>query len=194
MILVTPNSVKKQLLEVEIPQLQQCLNTAKLITTKTRWNDEDNPPSLRLISPQVWLGDRLNGLGNFPDGIPTLIDLAENLEESTREYLTLTIEPQDWYNLQQEIPPHQALIRDCLIKLTFAIFSHPENPYQSYLLDSQERDIITNLCKILAPTDKLSFPWHQFCHFYQEEKRSLLATVNRKKGQFTLFFSSFRSC
>ena len=185
-ILVTPNSVKKQLLEVEIPQLQQCLNTDKLITTQTRWDDQDDRPSLRLISPQVWLGDRLNGLSNFPDGIPTLIDLAENLEESTREYLTVTIEPQDWYNLQQDIFPHQALIRDYLVRLTYAIFAHPENPYQSYLLNSEERDIITNLCKILASTDKLTFPWNQFCSSCQEELKILLATVDRKKGQFTL--------
>jgi ATP-dependent DNA helicase DinG len=186
-ILVAPNSVKKQLLEVEIPQLQQCLNTDKLITTKPTWDEAHNRPTLSLISPQVWLGDRLNSLGNFPDGIPTLIDLAENLEDYAREYLTVTIEPQDWHDLQQQIPQDRELIRDCLIKLTFALFSHPDNPYQSYLLDGQERDIITDLCQILTPEYPLNNNWLNFLYYYQEKNQKLAAYLNKNTGKFTLF-------
>jgi ATP-dependent DNA helicase DinG len=188
-ILVTSSSLQEQLLIREIPKLQKALNTQKLITTNYSTKLPEKQSALILISSQIWLRDRLNSSDHWLDNIPTIIDEAENLERDLREYLTITISPQNWLDLQQKFPQHQALIRDVLIKLTLTIFAHPENPYQSHLLDKQEKAIILNLFDLLKKNNQLNENLNLFSHCCQEEKMIIYAKINRKKGQFTLVAS-----
>ena len=98
-IIVTPH--QQQLLEVEIPQLQQWLNTNKEIRTGNILPESDNFRGIMLTSPQCWLADRIEGEGRFPREIATIIDRADDLEEWTRELQQSSIEPSDWDMLLQ---------------------------------------------------------------------------------------------
>lgn len=190
-ILVTPLSLQKKLLNQEIPELQKWLNTNKLITTNINFDLKNHPPVLILITPEIWLKNRLESYDNFLDNIPTIIDIAEKLEDYVREYFTITILPQDWYNWQQEFPEYQTLIRDVLIKLTVAIFAHPENPYKSYPLDLKEKEIIIKLCQELSLNNKVNKKLNflnSFCQKQPKNKPNLIyAYREREKGQFQLY-------
>ena len=191
-ILVASTSIQKQLLTIEIPKLQQALNTHKLITTSYEQELSKLESALILISPQIWIKDKLNCNHNLLNNIPTIIDEAENLEENIRDYLTVRFSPQDWFDLQQKFPQYKELIIDILTKLTSSIFSYPQNPYQSHLLDQQEKEIIFNLLNIFKKEDKIPNVLKLFCQYCQGNHNIIYAKINRQKGQFTLIASPIK--
>lgn len=188
-ILVASSSMQKQLLTVEIPKLLKSLNTDKVIMNNDIKNLQQIDSALILLSPKIWFKNCLNYSNNYFNNIPTIIDEAENLAEDIREYLTVSIFPQDWLDLQQKYPEHQESIRDVLIKLTLNIFAHPENPYQSHLLETQEKLIIVNLFKIIKNSNYLDENLTLFNDYCQRNQTIIYAKINRKKGQFTLVAS-----
>lgn len=182
-ILVAQSSVQQRLLAVEIPQLQQWLQTDKVIEVGDRWPRADFQ-GLMLVSPSVWLGDRIENQGRFPDNILTLIEQAYQLEEWTRDYLTTSITAQNWDELMINIPHCADVIRDQRVKLTKDIFSHPKNPYQCHLIESREREYLQQFLEIIAPEIGENSPFIQFNQL--GDKRMLWASIEREKGQFTL--------
>ncbi|MBE9166506.1 ATP-dependent DNA helicase [Pleurocapsales cyanobacterium LEGE 06147] len=183
-ILVAPQAVQQRLLDKEIPILQKWLDTNKKIKTGARWTDDFQ--GLLLTTPEAWLSDRLHRQGRFPNNIPTIIDRADDLEEWTRQQLTISLAKSDWDELLQTTPQQAESIRDVRVKLTKAIFAHPQNPYECYLLEKSEREILANLCQTLAKENLLSAKLHQFWQQWQHEETILWASIDREKGLFTL--------
>jgi ATP-dependent DNA helicase DinG len=186
-ILVAPQIVQERLLSKEIPILQNWLDTNKKINTGDRWTDDFQ--GLLLTTPEAWLSDRLYRQGRFPNNIPTIIDRADDLEEWTRQQLTVNLAKSDWDELLQTVPPYAESIRDVRVKLTKAIFAHPQNPYECYLLEESEREILANLCQTLARENLLSAKLHQFWQQWQQQETIRWASLDREKGLFTLYLA-----
>jgi ATP-dependent DNA helicase DinG len=184
-LLVVPESVQQYLLQVEIPQLQEWLQTPKEIRTGDRWLDGFQ--GLMLTSPQVWLADRLEHLGRFPQALPTLIDRADDLEEWTRGDLTAVIEDWHWDAIVQNYPHHAEFIRDVRVQLAKTIFSHPKNPYECYLIEETEQESLQQLLQTLAKESLLTPPFEQFWHRWPTEGQMMWASIARESGQFTLY-------
>ena len=193
-ILVTPISIQERLIEVEIPQLQQWLQTDKLIHTGSRLPDRDFQ-GLLLTSPESWLADQLCGDQSLPLGIPTIIDGADDLEGWAREQLTTCIQPSDWDELMEAFPKLADSIRDARVRLTKAIFQHPANPYECYLIEPPEQDILRSLAQKLqiagVENSKLKLPasWKNFGQRWQTEAPLMWASVARSLLQFSLYSS-----
>lgn len=184
-LLVVPSLVREYLLSQEIPPLQNWLRVNKEICSGDRWPGA-NFRGIMLTSPQAWLDDRLKERGNFPLHIPTIVDRADDLEEWTRQQLTVTIDSEDWEQLRQEYPTEGELIRDARAYLTKTMFDHPANPYECYLLESQEREKLRILGQTLENKRKLNDRWRKFWYGIGTLDRLLWASIARESGQFTL--------
>jgi ATP-dependent DNA helicase DinG len=198
-IIVATEAVQQRLLMVEIPQLQQWLQQSKAIRSGQVWPHE-NFQGIFLTTPQAWLGDRLNGMAHFPSGIPTLIDGADDLEEWAHQQLTVTLEPADWNELMLAYPQHAETIRDVRVQLTRSIYQHPANPYECYLIDTSEQNILGYLFEQLFAEERsledphptcplnsgLPKSWYQFWQGLQQPNSLIWANILRSQGLFTL--------
>lgn len=192
-ILVAPEPVQQRLLMVEIPQLRQWIQTSKPILASDRWPDPDFQ-GLLLVTPEVWLRDRLRQEARFPDGIPTILDGVDDLDAWVRSQLTSQIQPADWEALMLACPEQVDAIRDMRIQLTKAIFQHPVNPYECYLLEPPEQEIIEFLFHRLqrltaaASTEfsHLPQPWQNFWRSLQSDHAMIWTEVTRSQGSFSL--------
>jgi ATP-dependent DNA helicase DinG len=146
-ILVAPEAVQQRLLMVEIPRLRQWIPKSRAIRTGDQWLEGFE--GLLLTTPQSWLADRLLSEGRFPNHIPTVIDGVDDLETWTREVLTRQIHPQDWDELMLAYPNQADAVRDIRVQLTRSIFQHPPNPYECYLVEPQEQEILDYLFQML---------------------------------------------
>ena len=192
-IIVVPELKQANLIKNEIPSLQKWLGITKKVRIGDRWQTGDQ---LLITSPETWISDRLNQESRFPPNIPTIIDRADDLEEWAIQQLTISLETSDWDNLLQANPQDAELIRNGRVKLTKAIFSHPINPYECYLLEQPERDILIYILQILANKKALTDKFDQFWHllssprhpFRVNSQPSPLLWVSRQstKGFFTL--------
>ncbi|MDX2230271.1 MAG: ATP-dependent DNA helicase [Leptolyngbyaceae cyanobacterium bins.349] len=197
-ILVAPEAVQQRLLMVEIPQLRQWIQTTKSIQTGDRF-PAANFQGLLLVTPEAWLRDRLYQEGRFPHHIPTLIDGADDLEAWARSQLTSQIQPADWEALMLACPEQVHVIRDTRIQLTKAIFQHPINPYECYLIESPEQELIQFLFYRLqrSATAEMSVesfshlppPWQQFWQSLHRDRAMLWTEVSRAQGAFSLHCS-----
>ncbi len=205
-ILVAPEPIQQRLLLVEIPQMQQWIETNKTIRMVTdgasggwRWPGADFQGVL-IISPKLWLEDVLGDRSKIPRGIPTIIDGADDLESWASEQLSITLQPWDWTQLMVSCPDCAAIIRDARVQLTRALFQHPANPYGCSLLESEEQEILTGLYESLQqrngpppvpcnPAPLLPELPDRWIHFWQQFHSNnclLWASIDRKLGQFTL--------
>lgn len=198
-ILVAPESVHQRLLMVEIPQLQQWIRLSKPIQTGDRF-PHANFQGLLLTTPQAWLSDRLLNQGRFPDGIPTILDGADDLEVWVQAQMTVDIQPSDWDTLMLACPAHIEVIRDVRVQLTKTLFQHPPNPYKCYMIDESEQAALTTLFRTITVASSTSEPpvtaipdttglptaWHQFGQSLFAEGQLLWAEVSRHQGQFSL--------
>ena len=208
-ILVAPEAVQQRLQLVEIPQLQQWMETHKTIRTGDRWPGDDFQ-GLLIVDPESWLGDRLYGIGRFPTGVPTILDCADRLEHWVYEQLSVSLNKHDWNQLLLARPDRAEIIARVQIKLTQSLFQHPANPYECYLLDPTEQQILHQLSTALESDPAQNHPskgvnaarlpdnwqlfWQQFHGMsFDAEARStdrspslLSAQVDRVRGQFTL--------
>ncbi|MEB3211088.1 MAG: helicase C-terminal domain-containing protein, partial [Leptolyngbyaceae bacterium] len=204
-VLVVPEALRQRLLLVEIPRLQQWMSVPKPIQMGDRWPSADYQ-GLLLTSVESWLEDRLNLGDRFPDHIPTIIDGVENLEAQVREALTLDFHPQSWNQLMLACPQHAETIRNTRVQLTHSIFQHPQSPYDCYLIDADEHEMLLSLGHLLtssAPDSKgsngngaahSSFPtaeWSSFLAQTQRPGQLIWTTVNRDQGVFSLHCCPF---
>lgn len=182
-VIVAPIATQAYLLEKEIPQLQQWLGITKKVRIGDRWQAGDQ---LLLSSPQSWLSDRLGNQDKFPMNIPTIIDRADNLEEWTRQLLTISITAADWDALLQSTPQAQDLIRNTRIKLTKSIFARPENPYRNYELLTSELELITCLCQTLNQQELLEGKFKQFWQEVANKSNISWIARDRDRGSLTI--------
>lgn len=190
-ILVATEAVQQRLLLVEIPQLRESIQATKPIQTGDRL-PHPNFQGILLTTPESWLRDRLQNEGRFPPEIPTLIDEVDDLEHWAHTQLTATLQTADWEILMQACPLGGEVIRDTRAWLTKALFDHPTNPYDCYLIDQLERDCLENLFQTLAglgydsETSTLPTTWDRFVLALHSENQMVWADLNRQAGQFFL--------
>jgi ATP-dependent DNA helicase DinG len=184
---VAPEAVQQRLLRVEIPRLCEWMQVSKPIRADDHWPSPDFR-GLLLTSPMAWLEDYLTQQGRFPAGIPTIVDNADELEEWTRQQLTISLRAQDWHDLMLAYPNQGELIRNTRIQLTRAIFQHPANPYGCALIDQPEREILNRLHIALHSFDLTVSPktWRYFWQQLYAEATLVWAEIDRHQGQFAL--------
>jgi len=178
-LLVAPESVQRQMRASELPRLQEWLQVGE---------PGGNGTGLRWVTPERWLRDRLAGGPEFPEGIPTIIDCADDLETWTRQVLTSSLTPADW---NDAIAVVGEPVRAARVALTKALFDRPRNPYQRHLLADPERDILAELCATLAARDRLAeIPaFGRFWTQFQQPGQVRWAEVDRDRGRVELHCS-----
>ncbi|MBD1861978.1 MULTISPECIES: ATP-dependent DNA helicase [Trichocoleus] len=210
-VLAVPEEVQQRLLMVEIPRLRQWIQTHKPILTGDRWPGLEFQ-GLLLTTPEEWLSDRLTDQSRFPQGIPTIVDGVDDLEAWAQSQLTARLEPSHWNDLMLARPEQAEAIRDVRVQLTRAIFQHPANPYECYLVESEEQEILHDLFRQLnagqasvqeteasgepsslvtelnppLPSPTLPDAWSYFWQRLQSPDQLVWATISRQHGQFSL--------
>lgn len=193
-ILVATEEVQQRLKAVEIPRLQQWLQTNKAIRTGYALPNADFQ-GLLLTSPEAWLSAQLKQTGELSTGIPTLIDGVDDLEDWARQQLTVSIQPSDWDELMLACPDKVEAIREARVQLTRAVFQHPANPYECYLISQPEQDILRRLYERLEAggekpsVAKLRLPnaWRNFWQQFEIAEQLLWTTIARRQGLFSLY-------
>ncbi|HAZ49467.1 MAG TPA: helicase [Cyanobacteria bacterium UBA11369] len=204
-ILVAAEAVQQRLVRVEIPQLRQWIQSSKPILMGDALPAPDFQ-GLLLVTPEVWLQDRLTGQNRFGTGIPTIIDGVDDLEDWTRNVLTACIQSQDWEQLMLACPDRAEAIREARVQLTKAVFQHPPNPYECCLIETSEQDIIRRLYENLghqatAPDgesncaqelqdraiENLPSAWKIFWQRFSIPGQLVWAEIARPLGQFSLY-------
>ncbi|NEP88847.1 MAG: ATP-dependent DNA helicase [Okeania sp. SIO2C2] len=194
-ILVAPQQVQEHLLRVEIPKLlgNNSYSSSSLpnkpIQTYPQQDSDFN--GLLLITPEAWLINQWPD-GQFSQGIPTIIDWADNLETWVQNYLTTSFLPADWNQLMQVYSDEADFIREARINLTRSLFQHPANPYSCYLIEQDEEQILQNLIERLSltPTNKKLHRNHlnnDFWLKWQSDGQLRWAEIHRQRGSFSLY-------
>ncbi len=161
--IVATSDIRQRLIESDIPQLQAQLGNSKNIHQQPTNNSGQD---LLLISPKQWLANYQNLT------LPILVDGADRLEQWINDWLQIQITPQDWDALVIAAPQQAEQIRDRRVRLTKSIFQRPVNPYNCYLLTTNERQLIP-----LALIQQINDDW------------LIWAKIDRSQGLFTLFAS-----
>ncbi|MEB3343532.1 helicase C-terminal domain-containing protein [Okeania sp.] len=190
-ILVTPQPVQEHLLTVEIPRLlANQSQISPLLSQKaiqTYPLQDPNFDGLLLITPEAWLAKQWQDQ-DFSQGIPTIIDWADNLETWAQNYLTASFLPTGWNQLMEVYPEQADLIRETRINLTRSLFQHPANPYNCYLIEQDEEQILQNLVynSLSLPLEKYDF-WFQ----WQSSGQLKWAEIHRQRGSFSLYCTPY---
>ena len=199
-IIVAQEPVQQLLLRIEIPRLQQWLPANKSIRTGDAWPDAEFQ-GLLLTSPEAWLRGQFAGGDRFPEGIPTIIDGVDDLEDWVRHQLTQDIQPHDWDELMLACPNQAEAISEARIQLTHELFQHPVNPYHCYLISQPEIEILSRLYLALESVPSLPEPWKQFWQQFQTLDENLSApasaaspplfwaTIAHRQGLFSLHYA-----
>ena len=196
-VVVVSQSVLTDIVNHNIPNLRHRIQQGETDLSLTKpvevgnfWPSRDYQGVL-LTTPQTWLNASLHNTQDFPTNIPTIIDGVDDLEAWTREQLSVSIHPQDWENLIQAQPSLSESIRDARVQLTKAIFQHPVNPYDCYLLEAPEQAIIEKLyhsfAQIATEYEDLPPQWLKFGCEWRSPDRLHWAKVNRDRGSFALY-------
>jgi ATP-dependent DNA helicase DinG len=197
-IIVAPEAVQQRLLRVEIPRLQQWLPANKPIRTGDAWPGSEFQ-GLLLTTPEAWLRGQITSSDHFPQGIPTIIDGVDDLEDWVRHQLTQDIQPHDWDQLMLACPNQAEAIRSAKVELTRELFQHPANPYECYLISQPEIEILSRLYSALESVQALPEPWKQFWQQFQTFDENLSspaspalfwATIARRQGLFSLHYDN----
>ncbi len=193
-IVALPDPLIDKVLWQDIPDLQQGLPVVKPVRSGDRWPDE-NFRGLLVTSAQGWLCDRLSSQGDttyqsrFPTGIPTLIDGASSLERWAQAQLSTALSAEDWEMLMLAYPSQRDFIRDMRVRITHAIFQHPSNPYQCYLIEDPEKTLLHELYDWLGAYGgdrQLPPRWHQFWQRFSQPERLAWSQLDRAAGGVTL--------
>nr|WP_228024550.1 ATP-dependent DNA helicase [cf. Phormidesmis sp. LEGE 11477] len=219
-ILALPDRLLELVLQQDIPDLQRRLPVVKPVQTGDRW-PEDSFRGLLVTSAEGWLRDRLSGskmsspeafsleasgskpssaafsaktTGRFPDGIPTIIDGASDLEKWIRTELSTTLPPQAWESLMLAYPADRERILDLRVRLTHTILQHPANPYSCHLIDVPERTLLNELRELLMAYGVMAYgegaqmptAWRAFWQQLDQPGQLAWAQMNRELGSFAL--------
>ncbi|NES68975.1 MAG: ATP-dependent DNA helicase, partial [Okeania sp. SIO2D1] len=194
-ILVAPQQVQEYLLRVEIPKLlANNLYSSSSLPNKTiqTYPQQDSDfNGLLLMTPEAWLINQWEN-GQFFQGIPTIIDWADNLETWVQNYFTTSFLPADWNQLMEVYSDQADFIREARINLTRSLFQHPANPYSCYLMEQDEEQILQNLIERLSltPRNKELHSNHlnnDFWLKWQNDGQLRWAEIHRQRGSFSLY-------
>ncbi|MEG4250252.1 helicase C-terminal domain-containing protein [Microcoleus sp. Pol10D4] len=183
-ILVAPTRLIEHLRAVEIPRLQEWLQTDKSIET---YSDRATGRGLMLADPESWLAARLAGNSELHSNIPTIIDGVDDLEVWTRQQLTACLQPADWNDLMQSQPLEADAILQGRVMLTRAFFQHPAKPEECYLLETAEQNILEGLFERIEPNSLIPAAWSNFWQRWEVNGKLRWAEIHREAGSFSLF-------
>ncbi|MEG4027579.1 MULTISPECIES: helicase C-terminal domain-containing protein [unclassified Microcoleus] len=183
-ILVAPTPLIEHLRAVEIPRLQEWLQTEGSIET---YSDRATGQGLMLADPESWLAARLAGNSELHRNIPTIIDGVDDLEVWTRQQLTACLQPADWNDLMQSQPLEADAILQGRVMLTRAFFKHPAKPEECYLLETAEQNILEGLFETIEPNPLIPAAWSNFWLRWEGNGKLRWAEINREAGSFSLF-------
>ncbi|MEG4013682.1 MULTISPECIES: helicase C-terminal domain-containing protein [unclassified Microcoleus] len=183
-ILVAPTPLLEHLQRVEIPRLQEWLQTEKPIEIYSHNADFQG---LTLIDPQSWLADSLAENSELRGNIPTIIDGVDDLEVWTRQQLTAGLQPPDWNDLMQSEPMLADEILQVRVLLTRAVFLHPAKPDECYLLETAEQNILEGLLGRIELNGLIPAAWSNFWHCWQTNGQLRWAQIHRSSGSFSLY-------
>ncbi len=179
-----PTICHPHLITIELPLLQQWLNTNKPIYCGTA-----SPPpeftGLWITDPRTWLNLQLHH--PTPDrNHPTIVDGADDIASLAQQLLTITLTPEDWDFLRvSQDPDRWQSIGEIEIQLMQQLWQRPQNPYNCYLLDSTDRSLIGSLIDRLSPA--IPEKWRAFyTRSIGLTDRLIWATIDRTHGKFTL--------
>ncbi|MEG4115568.1 MULTISPECIES: helicase C-terminal domain-containing protein [unclassified Microcoleus] len=183
-ILVAPTPLIEHLRTVEIPRLQEWLQTEGSIET---YSDNATGRGLMLADPQSWLAARLTGNSQLHRNIPTIIDGVDDLEVWTRQQLTAGLQPADWNDLMQSQPLEADAILQGRVMLTRAFFKHPAKPEECYLLETAEQNILEGLFERIEPNPLIPAAWSNFWQRWEANGKLRWAEIHREAGSFSLY-------
>jgi ATP-dependent DNA helicase DinG len=183
-ILVAPTPLLEHLQAVEIPRLQEWLQTERPIET---YSDNATGRGLMLADPESWLAARLAADSPLPSNIPTIIDGVDDLEVWTRQQLTACLQPADWNDLMQSGPMLADAILEGRVMLTRAFFQHPAKPDECYLLETAEQNILEGLFERIEPNSLIPAAWSNFWQRWEANGKLRWAQIHREAGSFSLF-------
>jgi ATP-dependent DNA helicase DinG len=211
-ILVAPTRVIEHLRAVEIPRLQEWLQTdrplALALAKRSEGKRSEGKPAptgatptkrmatydqntdfrgLMLVDPQSWLASRLATDSQFHSQIPTIIDGVDDLEVWTRQQLTLCLHPGDWNDLMLAVPSQADAILQVRVLLTRACFQHPAKPDECYLLETAEQNMLMGLFERIASSVLIPPAWSNFWHRWESNGKLRWAQINREAGSFSLY-------
>jgi ATP-dependent DNA helicase DinG len=186
-VLVLPESAQHRLLQIDLPRIKPHLTTLKPILVADAW-PEPNYQGIVVTTPQVWLRDRLEHLGQFPAEIPTVIDGVDDLEDWTRDVMRRSIQPQDWEALMNVLPEQREALVNLRTQLTHSLYQHPQNPYNCYPLDPEEQAQLIQLGDRYGQKN-LPGDWSEFLTCCESPQDLLWGTLNRENGQFSLHWA-----
>jgi ATP-dependent DNA helicase DinG len=182
--IVIPQAFQADLINIELSQLQQRLGiTGREIDTGPTLPDPDFK-GLWIVDPRTWLSHQFNSASVRQ--MPTIIDGADDLETLARSLLTVTLTPEDWYDLRLSHPPTKwEKIGHAKIQLLETLWQRSDNPYNCYLLDPIERSILETIIELFTPN--LPPNWLKFQHQLATTVDPIIwATIDRTHGNFTL--------
>ena len=183
-ILVAPTPLLEHLRAVEIPRLQEWLQTEKRIAN---YDQNIDFPGLMLANPESWLAARLAADSPFHRQIPTIIDGVDDLEVWTREQLTASLHPGDWNDLMLAVPSQSEAILQVRVLLTRACFQHPAKPDECYLLETAEQNILVGLFETIEHPAQIPTAWANFWQRWESNGKLRWAQINREAGSFSLY-------
>ncbi len=183
-ILVAPKALLEHLQAVEIPRLQEWLQTDKSIEI---YSDKAAGRGLMLADPESWLAARLAVDSPLHSHIPTIIDGVDDLEVWTRQQLTACLQPADWNDLMQSQPLEADAILQGRVMLTRAFFRHPAKPEECYLLETAEQNILQGLFESIEPNSLIPAAWSNFWQRWETNGQLRWAQIHREAGSFSLY-------
>ncbi len=175
-IVVAPEPVQQWLMSVELPRLQQWLDAPKPVQKVQPQiqgqiqNQIQGFSGISLVTPHHWLRDRLEQLGEFSSGILTIVDGADDLDAWVKDVLSLRLQSEHWEQLMLSHPNFRSLLLDLRISITHALFQHPANPYNCYVLEPEDYRPLQHLLGQLQQSAPLPALWSQL---FQQLSRSL---------------------
>ncbi|WP_330203150.1 helicase C-terminal domain-containing protein [Cyanobacterium sp. DS4] len=140
-------------------------------------------PTLYIVDTQTWLEKIVKD--KAIDNLTTIIVKGENLIEIIYQYLTLTISYSQLLSMIENLDfSLQDLLREKLANLLQLIYSHPPNPYDSYLLEKQEKNLIKDILTYGKTDNKLLTDF--LSSLFSQEKYIHYFIINRSQGSFSL--------
>jgi ATP-dependent DNA helicase DinG len=199
-IVVAPASVQQWLMTTELPRLQQWLDAPKPVQriSPEHPGQVANFAGISLVTPHHWLRDRLEDRGEFPAGILTIVDGVDDLDAWVKDVLSLQIQAEHWEQLMLSHPNFRGVILDLRIAITHALFQHPANPYNCYILEPEEYLPIQRLLSQLQQSSILPAIWSNLSHHLSrsiaplQDPGLLSAKLDRQSGAFILQHSPIR--
>jgi ATP-dependent DNA helicase DinG len=183
-IVVAPPQVQQWLMTVELPRLQQWLDAPKAVQQVSPDRSPFRPDfsGISLVTPQYWLRDRLGDQTIFPEGLLTIIDGLDDLDDWVQEVLSLQIQGEHWEQLMLSHPGWRSVIRDLRISITHQLFQHPANPYNCYILEAEEFRPIQQCLTQLAQTAPLPELWAKLLHHLNDSSQLETDRLVREKS------------